>query len=272
MKQSRTCTNPPPMNGGLNCAGDSEQTLLCNPDPCRIDGKWSAWANTTTCIVSCGGGSIEQSRTCTNPAPQNGGANCQGPVQQTISCSSQPCPRIDGGWSEWTNDTCSATCNTGKLQQTRTCTNPAPANGGVPCVGNAQQFILCNTQPCPVNGQWTAWANSSCSAPCGTGSLVQSRACTNHAPTNGGLDCTGSATQSIMCNTQPCPINGQWSTWIKSTVCTAPCGGGTLNQTRTCTNPAQCGGNNCPGAVEQVIACNTEACPLVPGMLPGLWS
>lgn len=54
--------------------------------------------------------------------------------------------REDGGWSNW--GVCSAECGGGT--QTRTCTNPAPANGGADCVGSSQQS--CNEQACPVNG------------------------------------------------------------------------------------------------------------------------
>ena len=53
-----------------------------------------------------------------------------------------------------------------------------------------------------VNGGWTNWSN--CSASCGGG--TQSRSCTNPAPANGGLNCSGSSSQS--CNTQSCAGGG----------------------------------------------------------------
>ena len=49
----------------------------------------------------------------------------------------------DGGWSAF--GTCSKACSGGS--QTRTCSNPEPANGGKACVGNATK--TCNTQACP---------------------------------------------------------------------------------------------------------------------------
>lgn len=58
-------------------------------------------------------------------------------------CGGGPLVPVDGGWSPWS--ACSASCGGGI--QTRTCTNPAPQNGGAPCVGPTTQ--ACNTQACP---------------------------------------------------------------------------------------------------------------------------
>ena len=49
-----------------------------------VDGGWSDFSS---CSVSCGGGT--QTRSCTNPAPENGGAACSGPGSQ--SCNTQAC-------------------------------------------------------------------------------------------------------------------------------------------------------------------------------------
>ena len=49
---------------------------------------------------------------------------------------------VDGGWSD---GACSKTCGDGF--QTRTCTNPAPSNGGKDCVGDATK--ACNVAACP---------------------------------------------------------------------------------------------------------------------------
>jgi hypothetical protein len=120
--------------GGIN---DSVQ-IQSYPPPPPVNGGWSVWG---ACSASCGGGT--QTRSCTNPAPANGGATCTGPSSQ--SCNTQACVTpVDGGWTPWS--ACSASCGGGL--QTRSCTNPAPANGGATCSGSASQ--LCNTQACPV--------------------------------------------------------------------------------------------------------------------------
>ena len=58
-----------------------------------------------------------------------------------------------GGFTLWTDFTaCSATCG-GMRMRTRTCTNPAPKNGGNDCVGHPAEAETCS-DPCP--GQTTA--------------------------------------------------------------------------------------------------------------------
>jgi hypothetical protein len=100
-----------------------------------VNGNWSAYG---TCSVTCGGGT--QVRTCSNPAPSNGGAACVGPsVCNTDACSDA---QVNGGWTEF--GACSATCGGGT--QVRTCTNPVPANGGANCSGASSQAS--NTETC----------------------------------------------------------------------------------------------------------------------------
>ena len=77
-------------------------------------------------------------------SPRNGATgwewSCQGFNGRSASCF-EPFP-VNGGWSDWS--TCSVSCGGGT--QTRTCTNPAPANGGSPCSGASSKD--CNTQAC----------------------------------------------------------------------------------------------------------------------------
>jgi len=44
-----------------------------------VDGMWSQWSQWATC---CGGTQQSRMRTCTNPAPSNGGADCVGDDKQ----------------------------------------------------------------------------------------------------------------------------------------------------------------------------------------------
>lgn len=44
------------------------------------------------CPVTCGGGFRERTRTCDNPSPQHGGADCVGQNKQRYHCNTDPCP------------------------------------------------------------------------------------------------------------------------------------------------------------------------------------
>ncbi|XP_061196679.1 MAM and LDL-receptor class A domain-containing protein 2-like [Saccostrea echinata] len=205
--RTRTCTNPPPQNGGADCVGESTQTQTCNIQGCPIDGGYTNWSAWSTCTVSCGGGTQTRTRTCTNPAPQNGGADCVGSSSESQSCNNILCP-IDGGYTEWSVwSTCTVSCGSGTRTRTRTCTNPTPANGGAECVGDSSQTENCNTQECPIDGGYTEWSDwSTCTVSCGGGTQTRTRTCTNPTPTNGGAECEGESGQIQNCNTYGCPI------------------------------------------------------------------
>jgi len=91
---TRTCTNPPPSNGGKDCSGLglTEKTISCNEQECPVDGGYSDWSECTKCSVTCGGGTQILTRTCTNPPPANGGKNCDGAAQKTAPCNEINCP------------------------------------------------------------------------------------------------------------------------------------------------------------------------------------
>ena len=60
---------------------------------------------------------------------------------------------VPGHWTEWTEwQACSLTCGTGSQKRIRTCTNPAPSNGGATCDGKAEDNQECNKDACPTGG------------------------------------------------------------------------------------------------------------------------
>ncbi|XP_078354722.1 uncharacterized protein LOC144639299 isoform X2 [Oculina patagonica] len=266
---TRTCTNPPPSNGGRTCArlGPAKKTEECNTNKCPIDGGYTDWS-AFECSVTCGGGTKTLTRTCSNPPPYNGGKDCSelGPAKKTEECNTNKCP-IDGGYTDWSASECSVTCGGGTQKLTRTCTNPPPSNGGKDCseLGPDEKTGECNTQACPTDGGYTDWSASECSVTCGGGTQTLSRTCTNPPPSNGGKDCSelGPDKKTQECGTQPCPIDGGYTDWSASK-CTVTCGGGTQTLTRTCTNPPPSnGGKDCGelGPAEKKVPCNEEECP-----------
>jgi len=56
-----------------------------------INGGYSGW-NYGACSKTCGGGTRQLSRTCTNPAPNVNGAACVGAATTSQSCNTQACP------------------------------------------------------------------------------------------------------------------------------------------------------------------------------------
>ena len=57
-----------------------------------VDGRWSDYGDWGACSADCGGGTQIRSRTCTNPAPDHGGDECEGEADDTQTCNEDPCP------------------------------------------------------------------------------------------------------------------------------------------------------------------------------------
>jgi len=154
----------------------------------KVDGGWSAWTE-SACDDNC---KRSKSRSCTNPAPANGGAWCDGSTADggaytTVACTTGACAPIDGGWSDWVFSKCGADC---KQEKTRTCDNPKPSRGGKWCDGyNRVYGISCKGGDCnTVDGGWSDWTFSKCDANC---KQSKSRTCDNPKPSGGGKWCQG---------------------------------------------------------------------------------
>lgn len=272
MVRKRSCNNPEPQHGGKNCKGlgTAVEEKNCNSFPCPLDGGYSHWSNFTSCSVTCGGGEQTRIRSCTNPVPCCGGRNCEhlGPSVETRKCNTCKCV-IDGGYSEWCSFTaCSVTCGGGVSYRTRTCTGPPPENGGRSCdsLGPDIETQECNTEECPIDGNFTKWGNwSECSATCGDGLRIRTRTCILPSPQYGGKNCSElGLTETQGCNPYPCSIDGNYSKWTEWSECSATCGGGFRSRARNCTKPSpRHGGKNCSelGPANETQECHTHGCP-----------
>ena len=242
------CGNPPYngvcLSANPNAWGACVLTSSCIPP---VNGGWSAWS---ACSATCGGGT--QTRTCNNPAPSGGGANCSGSTSQ--ACNTQACI-VDNG--------CAAnTCNT------TTCWNNLTwINGTKVCADNSCAALTCTTSTCWNNLTWIAGTkvcpiNGVCGSADTAGTYTKPT--TNLCSTGAASSVTGTGPWSWTCagtnggTTPTCNapkrIDGAWGVWG---ACSKTCGGGT--QTRTCSNPAPAnGGLSCTGSTSQ--ACNTQNC------------
>ncbi|KAI5606502.1 SCO-spondin, partial [Silurus asotus] len=132
-------------------------------------------------------------------------------INGEMQCGTAPCP-VDCGWSEWTSwSACSRTCDVGIRRRYRSGTNPLPAFGGLPCVGDRAELDTCSIYPCSgAKGPWSAW--SECSVPCGGGYRNRTR---------GPIRSHGTPQQFSACNMHPCSdgsgcANGQeWTACVR---------------------------------------------------------
>ncbi|XP_052247579.1 coadhesin-like isoform X2 [Dreissena polymorpha] len=138
--RSRTCSYPIPSAPGAPCHGDSYDRQACNAQSCIIDGQWSSWTDWSRCLVTCGLGTISRDRTCTSPAPSNGGRNCSEMSTETHDCSYGPCAE----WSHWFEGSCSVSCGEGTRERLRHCST----GRDVDCPGNAQVIVNCTALIC----------------------------------------------------------------------------------------------------------------------------
>ncbi|XP_019355735.1 hemicentin-1 isoform X2 [Alligator mississippiensis] len=263
-KRIQQCNNPLPANGGRPCQGPDTDIRSCQNKPCPVDGNWSEWGSWEECSKTCGQGSRTRTRTCSNPPSQHGGKPCEGNAVDSIMCNIRPCP-VDGEWDSWLPwGPCSETCGKGTQTRLRLCNNPPQAFGGSYCDGPDTQLQVCNKKLCPVDGKWALWASwTACTVSCGGGTRQRTRDCSDPAPQFGGHKCEGSDVQIDFCNSDPCPIHGNWGPWSNWGTCSRTCNGGQMRRYRTCDNPRPVnGGRACAGADTQIQRCNTGVCPV----------
>ncbi|XP_061181416.1 semaphorin-5A-like [Saccostrea echinata] len=335
----RSCDSPPALYGGQPCQGSAVEVANCT-----IHGQWSDWTSWSKCSTTCGSGQQTRSRSCSNPPPMNGGDDCK-PLSKDEEfkasvrpfCVGNPaCPEppVAGNWSVWTPwSDCTAKCNGGIQNRRRTCTNPLPQRGGLPCAGNTNEWRMCNSYKCKdqqkltrwtpwsninqtvsghweqryrfvctasvpdpnlirsshikthtrfclksdsscyrpdklefnssVDGDWSTWSTwSGCSADCGTGMQWRARSCDNPEPIGFGQDCQGLSSEFKTCNDQECIA--AWGSWSDYSVCSVTCGQGSQTRFRSCSFP-QAGFNGsvdvtCVGISEESVPCFQPVC------------
>jgi semaphorin 5 len=193
-------------------------------------GLWSTWfqcdyKNPDKRVDSNGDYCQCRKRPCDNPAPANGGQECNGNGLEVTNCTRH------GGWTEWSDwSACSQSCDIGMRQRRRSCGNPSPAFGGRICVGLDVDNQYCSDlPPCTTsavasrsaalvkdNGLWAQWsAWSECSAECGHGFRSRTRRCYSSQGTCEG----GCAKEFEECEDKMCSDLMEvtdWTPWLQS--------------------------------------------------------
>ena len=162
--QTRTCTNPKPETGGVDCIGKKSRSCnrhLCQEDlDCTITtghisgdtaGSKTTQSSWYDCYKQCFNNSECKSFDYSKKKNCNLNKNISADKKLTSSSSytHYECPLIqpvDGGWTKWSD--CTKTCGGGK--QMRTCTNPEPNSIGLDCskLDNEGNERECNIQAC----------------------------------------------------------------------------------------------------------------------------
>ncbi|MEX2052231.1 MAG: thrombospondin type-1 domain-containing protein, partial [Candidatus Paceibacterota bacterium] len=164
------------MTGSLN--GPSSCTIAQGASSCSVSLNWSINnpQATPTAITANGMSNINVSNSLATP--QSGAQSATVPyggrtfylynnailldthslTAQNVTCASgnnwngSVCAQVvNGGWSAWSGwGACSVTAcgSTGTQTRTRTCTNPAPSNGGTTCQGASSEVQSCSTAAC----------------------------------------------------------------------------------------------------------------------------
>ncbi|XP_034720686.1 semaphorin-5B-like [Etheostoma cragini] len=279
--RQRSCNNPSPRHGGRICVGQGREERLCNEKkPCPLPVLWTAWGPWAHCSAECGGGVHSRTRTCEN------GNSCPGCSMEYKACNLEACPEVrrNTPWTPWMPVNVSQdgsrqeqrfryTCRVllpdpqqlqlgKKKMETRFC----PNDGSGACQTDSLVEDLVKTsgqtlsQPQGVRwGSWETW--SSCSQQCSRGFRTRKRSCSIAEGRTNPNACVGSPVEYQDCNTQPCPVSGAWTCWSSWSQCSASCGGGHYQRTRTCSNPPPAsGGDICIGLHTEEALCNTHAC------------
>ncbi|GAB5568912.1 otogelin-like protein [Prionailurus iriomotensis] len=227
LSQQRLCPDPRACHGGLQDLGTYVSGVLGGPGAparCRAVGASGyAGGRQGAPLEEAAGGLGLRLRAATWSPAQGESCEAQDTVP-TLDCANQ-CPRscVD----LWDRVQClqgpcrpGCRCPPGQLVQDGRCVPisscrcglPSPNASWVVAPAEVVQLdcknctctngsLVCPRHECPVLGPWSAW--SSCSAPCGGGSMGRRRSC-EEGPM--GAPCQAQDTEQRQeCNPQPCP-------------------------------------------------------------------
>ncbi|KAM9306065.1 SCO-spondin-like, partial [Gastrophryne carolinensis] len=232
----------------LPCVGESAQEEACDTPLCPVVGGWSPWSPWTECSASCDSGIQTRNRSCANPAPLYGGAECRGPHMQTSECNTQPCRELCP--PDMMYQTAEACLRSGGACP-RLCLDQAAQ---VECTSACYEGCYCPEGLFLQNNSCITRAECSCyhqGALYRPGENLTLDACNNCTCVSGEMICTA----------EPCAVDCGWSTWTPWSSCSRTCNVGTRRRYRSGTNPpAAFGGRSCEGPNVAIEFCSLQPC------------
>ncbi|XP_017177065.1 SCO-spondin isoform X4 [Mus musculus] len=281
--RSRSCSSPPPKNGGTSCVGERHHVRPCNPMPCEegCPAGMEMVSCANHCPYSCSdlqeGGMCQEDQAC-----QLGCRCSEGFLEQDGGCVPVGhCECTDAQGRSWAPGS----------QHQDACNNCSCQAGQLSCTAQ-----LCSPPAHCAWSHWSAW--SSCSHSCGP----QGQQSRFRSSTSGSwaLECQKEQSQSQPCPEVPCPplclheahlhelgdnwLHGEcqqcsctpegaickdtdcavprgWTLWSSWSYCSVSCGGGSQVRTRSCTVSAPPHGSlSCEGPDTQTRHCGQQLC------------
>ncbi|XP_073488988.1 LOW QUALITY PROTEIN: SCO-spondin-like [Aquarana catesbeiana] len=279
--RSRTCTSPPPKNGGEECPGEKYQVRICNLKPCeegcppgmevvecanRCPRRCSDFQQGIVCLdgdgcdpgCRCPAETLEQDGRCVSIAQcectdsrgqswmaqsslQENCNNCTC-TNGRLSCTNLTCPTAECNWSQWSTwSQCSVTCGSGQQTRIRTSTSGSLREQ---CRDPESQSHPCHPGKCPELCPHGGWERQ-------IGDVWLVGECQQCICTPEGNYC-----QDIECR-----VNGDWTPWSPWSDCPATCGAAVQIRSRACINPPpRNNGSDCEGPDTERRNCTNQHC------------
>ncbi|OZC10880.1 thrombospondin type 1 domain protein [Onchocerca flexuosa] len=228
----------------------------------RIDGQWTDWSKVSCQPCNCAdiAGSIgiaTSTRSCTNPSPANGGAECVGASMRAVVCNRR-CTSSKKSINKYIKKQC--------MKQKRLKNDSDLSGSGIQLTRYPQRAckVFCN-----VISRYGTQRNYRFfgdilpdGTPCGTNKYCLDGeclplTCDKSALITRDLSCP---TISERCNLETNKIStaggAQWLSWSTWSFCSQTCGTGYRQRIRSCSD----GKNQCLGASSEKKQCNLSAC------------